>query len=120
MSYEVLVKSRYKNPTSKHIVKVAKDHFESRKAEPGIVEVELVNKSKIKEINNKFRKKDYPTDVLSFPTAQFPSEQKLYGTILLCCDIIDLNAKESGKSFESEFDFILRHGIDHLLGIHHK
>lgn len=127
MSYQVLVKSRLKNPPSDHIVKVAKNHLKQRKAPSGIVEVEVVSKDKIHEINKKFRKIDAPTDVLSFPGAEFPipsgrqaGKERLYGTIFLSCDIIKLNAKESGKSVEDEFDFILCHGIDHLLGIHHK
>ncbi len=119
MSYSVLVKSRYKKPSSDHIAKVVKDHLLERKAEAGIVEVGLVAKAKIHEINKKFRDHDCPTDVLSFPSAEFPSKDKLYGTIFLSCDIIKLNAQESGKSFEEEFDFILCHGVDHLLGIHH-
>lgn len=119
MSYSVFVKSRYKKPSSDHIAKVVKDHLAGRKAEPGIIEVELISKAKIHEINKKFRDHDYPTDVLSFPSAQFPAHDTLYGTIFLSCDIIKLNAQESGKSFEEEFDFILCHGVDHLLGIHH-
>ncbi len=120
MSYQVLVKSRLKNPPSHHIIKVAENHLKQRKAPSGIVEVEVVSKARIHEINKKFRKIDAPTDVLSFPGAEFPSKERLYGTIFLSCDIIKLNAKESGKSVEDEFDFILCHGIDHLLGIHHK
>ena len=127
MDYQILVKSRFKHPTSEHIAKVAKEHLKFRKADLGIVEVEVVSKNRIYEVNKKFRKIDSPTDVLSFPAAEFPmptgrqaSQKKLYGTIFLCCDIIKLNARESDKSFEQEFNFILCHGIDHLLGIHHK
>lgn len=120
MGYEVLIKSRFKYPSSDYLIAVAKEHLKFRKAKPGIVEVELINQAKMHEINKTFRDIDKATDVLSFPAADFPGKEKLYGTIFLCCDIITLNAKDSGKSFEEEFGFILRHGIDHLLGIHHK
>lgn len=120
MSYEIIVKSRQKKPSKAHIVKVAKEHLKSRNASPGIFEVELVSSRRIREINNKFRSLDKPTDVLSFPAAEFPAKEKLYGTIFLSCDIIKSNAKNDGKTFQAEFDFILNHGLDHLLGIHHK
>jgi len=57
--------------------------------------------------------------VLSFPSAEFPGPEKLYGTIFLSCDIIKSNAEKAGKTFQEEFDFILKHGLDHILGIHH-
>jgi probable rRNA maturation factor len=126
IDYDILVKSRYKYPSSDSLIQIAKDHLKFRKAKPGIVEIELINQARIHQINKTFREIDRPTDVLSFPAAEFPlptsgqpEPTKLYGTIFLCCDIIKLNALQTNKSFEEEFDFILRHGLDHLLGIHH-
>lgn len=120
MPYQVLVKSRSKTISTEHIIEVAQKHLKFRKAEPGIFEVELVSQKRIQEINQKYRNLDCPTDVLSFPSAEFPGKEKLYGTIFLCSDIISLNAKDSAKTFQAEFDFILVHGLDHLLGIHHE
>lgn len=124
MSFEVLIKNYSSSPSRKHITEVAIKHLKLRKAGEGIFEVELISKTKIREINKKFRKVDSPTDVLSFPVAEIPAPKqkpktKLYGTIFLSCDIIKSNAEKSGKPFIDEFDFILTHGIDHLLGIHH-
>ncbi|MFH1855551.1 MAG: rRNA maturation RNase YbeY [bacterium] len=125
MGYEILIKSRSQKISTRHIVEVAIKHLKLRKAEEGTLEVELISKAKIQKINKKFRKINSPTDVLSFPVAEVPAPKqkpktKLYGTIFLSCDIIKLNAEESDKLFIREFDFILAHGIDHLLGIHHK
>lgn len=127
MGYRITVKNRSKEISEDHIIQVAKSHLNSRKAKNGIFEVEIVGKKRIQELNRKFRDLDYPTDVLSFPVANFPlptgrqaDKEKLYGTIFLCSDIIKLNAQKSGKTFQEELDFILAHGLDHLLGIHHK
>lgn len=126
MNYQILVKGECSVSPQK-ITQVAKTHLAERKAKPGIFEVETISQNEIKKINNKYRQIDAPTDVLSFPAAEFPlptgrqaAREKLYGTILLCCDIIRLNADKAGKTFEKEFNFILKHGLDHLLGIHHK
>jgi len=120
MTYQIFVKTRSKVILPDHISGVAKKHLKLRNAQSGVFEVEVVSQDRIRRINKEFRSLDKPTDVLSFPVAEFPGREKLYGTIFLCSDIIKLNAKESGKTFKAEFDFILTHGLDHLLGIHHK
>jgi probable rRNA maturation factor len=79
------------------------------------LEIEVVGTRRIAALNKKFLHRMGPTDVLSFP---LPSN-KLLGTIFLCGDIIKKNAKENEKTLENEFEFILRHGIDHIVGIHH-
>jgi len=120
MSIQVIVKSRSKFPTNSYIVRVAREHAKRRRIAGGIFEIEIVSKKRIQEINKKFRKIDRPTDVLSFPAAKFPGRVRLYGTIFLCSDIIKINAGNNSKDFQAGFDFILSHGIDHLIGIHHK
>lgn len=87
-----------------------------------ILEVEIVGAKRIRTLNKKFRNIDKSTDVLSFPlpkNQQVPG-QTILGTIFLYSGIINTNAIRLQKSFESEFEFILHHGIDHLCGIHHK
>jgi probable rRNA maturation factor len=87
------------------------------------LELNIVGKAKIKSLNKQFLGHDYPTDVLSFPQSQYPTKSAdgtFIGTIVICSDIIDSQAKENLVSFEDEFFFYLHHGIDHLLGIHHK
>jgi len=118
MDYQVLVRGRSVNHA--HIIEVAKKHLSRRGATGGIVEIELVSKKQIQALNKKFRKINQPTDVLSFPSSEFPGQEKLFGTIFLSCDIIKSNAQKADKTFQAEFDFIVAHGLDHLLGIHHK
>lgn len=83
------------------------------------LEIEVVETEKMSYLNKKFMKKDGPTDVLSFPLPKISTLDNFIGTIVLCHDIIKSNSTKNGVSFESEFDNNLRHGIDHLLGIHH-
>lgn len=100
------------------------NHLKTRAVKNACVEVEVVGKTAIKKLNLKFMKKNCPTDVLSFPLDKIPGEDQMLckhiGTIVLCNDIIKLNAKKSGKSVREEFKFILKHGLDHLVGIHHN
>lgn len=95
-------------------------HLKSRGFENSRFELEVVGRKKMKSLNNVFMHKDYPTDVLSFPLDKIPGEQTyLIGTIFICNDIIIKESTKKGSSFWNEFRFLMRHGIDHLVGIHH-
>jgi probable rRNA maturation factor len=106
----------------KKIIECIQNHLKLRKKEGSVLEVDIVGKARMRTLNKKFMSHDYATDVLSFPVADFPrpSNYDFIGTVVLCNDIIHKQAKKLDKTFEDEFLFYLRHGIDHLIGIHHK
>ena len=84
----------------------------------------LTGNSKMKYLNNKFRKKNKITDVLSFPnlgTAELKKKTntEIYlGDIALSYEIVNQRAKDS--NFNIEFDKMWIHGYLHLLGYDHK
>ncbi len=81
-------------------------------------EVTLVflQKSEMKKINFKFRKKNKPTDVLSFHSG----DPKSLGELLFCLDVLKMQAREQRHSLEQEFLYMLTHGLLHLLGYDHE
>ena len=68
----------------------------------------------MRELNYKFRKKNKPTDVLSFPL----SYNKYIGDIAISYEIIDKRSKLT--NFFLEFDKMWLHGYFHLIGYDHK
>ncbi len=90
------------------------------------VSVTFVNNNEIKEINNKFRGKDMPTDVLSFPIINFeygetiPSEgYYLLGDIIISLEKAKKQADDYGHSILREIGFLTAHSMLHLLGYDH-
>ena len=78
----------------------------------------LTNDKEMKKLNNKFRKKNKPTDVLSFPI-KIQNKNRLYvGDIALSYEIIKHRSKET--NFFLEFDKMWIHGYLHLIGYDHK
>ena len=83
----------------------------------------LTNSKNIKKINKKFRKKNKPTDVISFPfftkkNLKKIKDKKCYiGDLAVSYEIINLRAKKS--NFFLEFDKAWIHGLLHLLGYDH-
>tara|TARA_B100000029_G_scaffold323247_1_gene315621 strand:- start:7 stop:459 length:453 start_codon:yes stop_codon:yes gene_type:complete len=80
----------------------------------------LTNNKKMSELNKKFRKKNKPTDVLSFPFGHKMKniKNKYLGDIAISYEFVK---KRSIKSnFLLEFDKLWVHGYLHLLGHDHK
>ena len=78
----------------------------------------LTNDKKMKYLNLKFRKKNKPTDVLSFPI-KIKEKKKLYvGDIAISYEIIKKRSKKT--NFFLEFDKMWIHGYLHLIGYDHK
>ena len=86
-------------------------HFKKKKQEFSIL---LTNNKKMTQLNYKFRKKNKPTDVLSFPL----SYNKYIGDIAISYEIIDKRSKLT--NFFLEFDKMWLHGYFHLIGYDHK
>ena len=84
------------------------------------INVQIVNAQTIQILNKKYRGKDEPTNVLSFP-GDLPDwvNSNFIGDIVLCPFIIRREAEEFGKSVESRWAHMLVHGTLHLLGMTH-
>lgn len=81
----------------------------------------------IRKLNKKYRKKDAPTDVLSFPIFDCDEESGVVGEALVPLGDIVLNleragvqAAELGHSLEREVAFLCVHSTLHLLGYDHE
>ena len=92
-----------------------KKYFRKKKQ---VFSILLTNNKKMKNLNNKFRKKNNSTDVLSFPTNNQMLNNSYIGDIAISYEIINKRSKNS--NFFLEFDKIWIHGYLHLLGYDHK
>ena len=78
----------------------------------------LTNNYKMKLLNNKFRKKNKITDVLSFPLHNIVKNNFYIGDIAISFEYINKRSKIS--DFYYEFDKMWIHGYLHLVGYDHK
>lgn len=79
----------------------------------GEVAILVTSQGKVQALNRRFRKKDKPTDVLSFPGAQ-------RGDIAICAEIARRNAARLGHSVMEEIKVLVLHGMLHLAGYDHE
>jgi len=83
----------------------------------------IVSESKISQLNARYRKKNRPTDVLSFPPGAQPmmahSVQSL-GEIVICLEVAKTQAKLYGQTLQRELERLVVHGTLHLFGYDHE
>jgi len=83
----------------------------------------LTNSLKMKQLNKKFRKKNKPTDVLSFPYFPLKTLKSIKGKDIYIGDIATsyeiINSRSKKSNFILEFDKTWVHGLLHLIGYDH-
>jgi probable rRNA maturation factor len=85
----------------------------------GSVNVLVTTNAKMKSLNRRFRGKDKPTDVLSFPAAS-ESNKGFAGDIAISAEIATQNARALGHDPGVEVKILILHGILHLRGYDHE
>ena len=89
----------------------------------------LMSDQQIKKINNKYRKKNYPTNTLSFPIfnkneleeINFINKKEIIflGDILISYEKITQESKSQNKNFKNHLTHLILHSILHILGYDH-
>ena len=85
----------------------------------GVVNVLVTSNAELKSLNRRFRGKDKPTDVLSFPAEPDPRKQ-FAGEIAISAEIAAQNARPLGHSPAEEVKILVLHGVLHLRGYDHE
>ncbi|MSO29810.1 MAG: rRNA maturation RNase YbeY [Acidobacteria bacterium] len=82
----------------------------------GDVTVALVRDARVRALNRRYRRKDAPTDVLSFPA----EEKGQLGDVVIAAGVARRQAREAGHSLQTEIRVLALHGLLHLLGYDHE
>jgi probable rRNA maturation factor len=83
----------------------------------GEVALVLTGDRAVRTLNARYRGKDKPTDVLSFPG---PGGEVGLGDIVISVETAARNAKEYGRTLPQELDILALHGFLHVLGYDHE
>lgn len=82
--------------------------------------IRIVNAEESQLLNKQYRKKDKPTNVLSFPF-EVPEgiTLNLLGDLVICASVVEQEAKEQNKALFDHWAHMIIHGCLHLLGYDH-
>lgn len=81
------------------------------------VTMRIVGKREGAALNEQFRGKDYPTNVLTFV---YESRPACIGDIVLCAPVVRSEARQHGKALRAHWAHLVVHGMLHLQGFDHE
>ena len=95
------------------------------------ISILITNDVEIQKLNKQFRKKDCPTDILSWtydvgegeyarPELNESQEENIAGELAVSAERVSKQASENGWDFETELIRLLAHGCAHLAGWDHE
>lgn len=84
------------------------------------ISLRLVDDAEMSQLNQTWRGKRGPTNVLSFP-CELPAglDLPMLGDIVICAPVVQREAAEQGKPLQAHWAHMLVHGTLHLLGFDH-
>ena len=83
--------------------------------------IRIVDEEEARALNQRWRDRDYATNVLSFPlTGLAHIAPDLLGDIVLCAPVIAAEAATQGKTRDAHWAHLTVHGVLHLLGFDHE
>jgi len=85
----------------------------AREASRASITLRIVGGAEARRLNKSFRRKNYPTNVLSFPYGGGS------GDVVLCHPVIAREARAQGKSLRAHYAHLVVHGVLHLRGHDH-
>jgi probable rRNA maturation factor len=101
-----------------HWAQAALHDFEREKVELG---VRIVDEDESAELNTRYRHKDGPTNVLSFPFENPPgAASDILGDLVICAPVVSREASYQHKLRDGHWAHMVIHGIMHLRGYDHE
>jgi probable rRNA maturation factor len=77
----------------------------------------VTSDGELRRMNKSYRRKDYATDVLSFPAG---AGKEAAGDVAISIDRARVQAAERGHSLQDELRILMLHGALHLAGLDHE
>jgi probable rRNA maturation factor len=95
-----------------------------RRAAGREIGVSVVGPAESRRLNARFRGRDRPTNVLSFPVAALPvataGEPRPLGDLVICPQVLRTEAREQKKTLRAHWAHLVVHGSLHLIGYDHE
>lgn len=83
--------------------------------------IRVIGISAMAKLNEQYRRKSGPTNILSFPFVAPPKiKTDLIGDIIICAPLVKKEAQQQNKPENNHWAHLTIHGVLHLLGYDHK
>ncbi len=83
--------------------------------------IRVVDEAEGRDLNQRYRGRDKPTNVLSFPFDIPPGVDSTHlGDLVICAPVVEREAQEQGKPLRDHLAHLVIHGVLHLRGYDHQ
>jgi probable rRNA maturation factor len=123
MTVEIINRQRKRKLNAEQWRKFGEHALQVVTSENHDASIVFVSDAAIKELNRKFRGKNYATDVLSFPAGaeEFEKDARTnLGEVVISLDRAASQAKENSLTLTNEVQQLILHGLLHLAGYDHE
>jgi probable rRNA maturation factor len=113
--------SKTKSIPTKRQFKTWIERVVARRKKKYEINIRIVGVKEITKLNQRYRKKNKPTNIISFnfcPPANIKTN--LLGDLVICAPIVKLESKLQHKPIMAHWAHLTVHGVLHLLGYDHK
>lgn len=91
----------------------------------GLLDLVLIDDKEMRDMNRQYRKKDSPTDVISFAYLEVTEYKSakgdiIVGDVFISVDTAKKQAKEKGHDLKTEMAILFVHGLLHVFGFDHN
>ena len=80
----------------------------------------VVDEASARHLNQRYRGRDYATNVLAFPADSTLLGYDCLGDLVICAPVVLAEAREQGKSVDAHWAHLVVHGMLHLQGFDHQ
>jgi len=111
-----------KDKTIKKIIVKTLECAQWESDDPYEVSILFVDRDEIRQINRDYRSIDRATDVISFSYREGEGAEfagMMLGDLAICPEVVEKHSHTYGTVFEVEMNFVIVHGVLHLLGFDH-
>ena len=95
-----------------------------RRAAGAELGVRVVGRAESRRLNARYRGRDKPTNVLSFPTPAMPARMRVsaraLGDLVICPGVLRGEARAQAKTLKAHWAHLVVHGTLHLIGYDHQ
>jgi probable rRNA maturation factor len=121
----IYVESRYK-VSRKRIKSAVQFVLEEQNVQSAVeVSIAIIGDRKMRALNKQYRGKDATANILEFPLSEgeqtrLPDDINRLGDIVISYPMVIKEASEQDMLVDDRVEELLRHGMLHLLGLHHE
>ena len=108
-----------KSPSVANLKRWATEALNAQKQKSIEMTLRIVAIPEMTKLNQTYRNKKGPTNVLAFPHEKIKSTERFLGDIVICADVVAAEAASQQKTYQAHFAHMVVHGTLHLLGFDH-